>query len=160
MKLNRKIFAYSNNTNYVVCLCEIDDSALNKFRNDIKVANQFDLLHKFDSMFGDGIINLGVFTDDLVGDVENISKVTTEFLDILEVKEKKVSSLEEFSQEFRCAQMGVFGTDIENNSRLREYVSSVSNNNVMEIIGYDLNSKINRKSKESKVKRKISTVAV
>ena len=65
-----------------------------------------------------------------VGDVENISKVTTEFLDILEVKEKKVSSLEEFSQEFRCAQMGVFGTDIENNSRLREYVSSVSNNNV------------------------------
>ncbi len=156
MKANKKILAYSNSANYIVCSCEISELALEKFRNDVKMSNNYDLLHKFDNMLAanDGIINLGVFTNDLIENIEKVSKVTTDFLDILEVKEKKISSLEEFSEGWRCAQFGIFGTDVENNKHLREYASSINNSQFMKSIGYDLSAKINRKPIE---KRKILT---
>lgn len=144
MKTNRKIFAYSNNSSYVVCSCVINDELLKKFMNDIKsMNNSCYYLHKFDNMLGrcDQIIDLGVFYDDLIVDTDKCSKITSKFLDVLEIKDRKVSSLEEYSQRWRHAQYGTFGENINNDEKLRGYKTAISNYRIIDTIGYDLDDK-------------------
>lgn len=164
---NKKIFTYCNGSNYVICSCEISDVSITNFRRNLKEGMKgslgenkpkvsIELLHKFDSMLGADIIDLGVIADDLLSDnLELATEITTNFLDILEIKERKNVDLEEFSQGLRYAQTGSFGTNVENNRCLKEYESSMKNNIVINTIGYDLDARLNKKSKSVKEKTKI-----
>ena len=156
MEKKEKIFTYSNKDSYVVCFCEISDILLDYFRRMLKKRVNFstDILHKFDNMLGSGeVINLDFLINELLTDnIEVVSEVATCFLDILDVKEYKKVSFDEFSQTWKNIQVGLFTMNSENAKYVKEYTSSASNDKVMNIIGYDLDARINEPSKANKRK--------
>lgn len=146
-------FAYLTDTSYIVCSCEIDDNVIDELKREIKQSdlyNNIEILHNFDNMLGssEGVINLNNLAGCLIENIEEVSKFTSKFLDSLKVKERKVLPIDEFSQNWKFAQLGTFGKNLETSKSLREYESSLYNKKIMKSIGYDLQAKNNRKHKE------------
>lgn len=153
---SKKIFTYSDSDNYFVCSCEISDDSLTIFRENLK-GNSYELLHKFEAMLGSEIIDLGTLVEEeSIDDMDVFCNITSDFLNILKVKEIKKSSVDELSMGWSLAQIGSFGTDIDRNKSLINYKSARNNKKIMDTIGYDFNEKLNRKEMpEVKRRRKI-----
>ena len=119
--------------------------------------NSYELLHKFEAMLGSEIIDLGALVEEeSIDDMDVFCNITSDFLNILKVKEIKKSSVDELSMGLSLAQVGSFGTDIDKNKFLINYKSARNNNKIMDTIGYDFNEKLNRKEmSEVKRRRKI-----
>lgn len=159
---SKKIFTYSDRDNYFVCSCEISGDSLTMFRQTLKgnLTDSFELLHKFDNMLCSEIIDLGTLVEkESIDDMDVFCNVTSDFLDILEIKEIKKSSVDELSMGWSLAQVGSFGTDIDKNKSLINYKSARNNKKIMDTIGYKFNEKLNGKEKQ-KVKKKEKVASV
>lgn len=148
---SKKIFTYSDRDNYFVCSCEISDDSLTVFRENLKgnLSTSFELLHKFDNMLCSEVIDLGTLVEEeSIDNMDVFSDVTCDFLDILEIKEIKKSSVDELSQVWKLSQIGFFGADVDKIESLTNYTSAKNNKKIIDTIGYQFNEKLNGKNKK------------
>ncbi len=157
MKNSHKIFTYSDESNYVVCTCEISNQARIKIKESIKKNKvSYDVIHKLENMISSNeIIDLNELLEDIINDTEKMANVTADFLDSLEIKGKKIIPVDQVSQEWSYLQRGTFSLKDKNKKQIKAYQSSLNNNKILKTIGYDLHSRFNRKQIKGMEKKKI-----
>lgn len=155
-------------TGYNRYLCKLKDEVTYEdfidFAENLESASfSNEIISVFSDILEKDVIDFSLFFDFLRInniDIKDILNNITMFLDMFNFGNLTYKSCENFGLDYMCAIKAVFGNLKEDRRLLNEYNSACSNTNILELINYDIDSKVlddisNERTEKSVERKKV-----